>query len=124
MEEEHPLKRSKYSNSFPYFINTNIYIVFVFFQSVWSFIGFGCVYNSKYYRCYDGYYAKNITKLPPRKVFDPLADKILVSSAFISFALLGIDFGWWVLSFLGIICYWIKDGYGTKRENDGYLDYR
>jgi len=46
---------------------------------------------------YDGYYARTYDQITPEgKFLDPLADKILVSSAFISFALMGIIEFWMV----------------------------
>ena len=47
---------------------------------------------------YDGYYARKYDQITPEgKFLDPLADKILVSSAFISFALMGIIEPWMVI---------------------------
>ena len=46
---------------------------------------------------YDGYYARKYDQITSEgKFLDPLADKILVSSAFISFALMGIIEFWMV----------------------------
>lgn len=46
---------------------------------------------------YDGYYARKYDQITREgKFLDPLADKILVSSAFISFALMGIIEFWMV----------------------------
>ena len=46
---------------------------------------------------YDGYFARKYNQVTPEGRFlDPLADKILISSAFISFAFIGIIEFWMV----------------------------
>ncbi len=46
---------------------------------------------------YDGYFARKYDQITPQGMFlDPLADKILVSSAFISFAVIGLVEYWMV----------------------------
>jgi len=50
---------------------------------------------------YDGYYARKYDMVTPQGEFlDPLADKILVSSAFISFAIMGLVEYWMVVLIL------------------------
>ena len=82
---------------------TPIFIIFLFSENRYGhLIALSIFIIASITDAYDGYYARKYNQITPEgKFLDPLADKILVSSAFISFALLGIIEFWmvWLIIF-------------------------
>tara|TARA_Y100000590_G_scaffold236599_1_gene266337 strand:- start:203 stop:751 length:549 start_codon:yes stop_codon:yes gene_type:complete len=77
---------------------TPIFILCLFYDHPWSNIWALIVFViAGITDAYDGYYARKYDLVTPEgKFLDPLADKILVSSAFISFAIIGVIDYWMV----------------------------
>ena len=77
---------------------TPIFILCLFYDHPWSNIWALTVFIiAGITDAYDGYYARKYDLVTPEgKFLDPLADKILVSSAFISFAIIGVIDYWMV----------------------------
>ena len=80
---------------------TPFFIIFLFYDhpyaKLWSLIIFivASITDS-----FDGYYARKYNQVSKEGQFlDPLADKILVSSAFISFAIIGV-IDYWMVSLI------------------------
>ena len=77
---------------------TPVFIIFLFYEHPWSkFWALTVFLIASITDAYDGYYARKYNMVTPEgKFLDPLADKILVLSAFISFAIIGVIDYWMV----------------------------
>ncbi len=77
---------------------TPVFIVCLFWEHAWGHPSALIIFIvASFTDAYDGYYARKYDQITPEgKFLDPLADKILVSSAFISFAMIGIIEFWMV----------------------------
>ena len=77
---------------------TPVFIVCLFWEHAWAHPSALIIFIvASITDAYDGYYARKYDQITPEgKFLDPLADKILVSSAFISFAMIGIIEFWMV----------------------------